>query len=80
MNESLFLCKCVFCLENNSNGKLVSQSVYYQHRKKNQIILEKEQNNNEEEKNINANLKNIEISKYYNLSNCFYYFIYFIIY
>ena len=59
MDKSLILCICVSCLKNNSNGKLVTQSVYYQHRKKTQILLEKELSDDED---MNVNLKNTEIS------------------
>ena len=59
MDKSLILCTCVSCLKNNSDGKLVAQSVYYQHRKKTQILLEKELSDNED---MNVNLKSTEVS------------------
>jgi hypothetical protein len=59
MSELLLLCKCIFCLENNPNGKLVAQSVYYRHRKKNQVLLEKDLSDDED---TNANLRNTEVS------------------
>ena len=59
MDKSLILCTCVSCLKNNSDGKLVAQSVYYRHRKKTQILLEKELSNNED---MNVNLKSTEVS------------------
>ena len=76
--SELYLCNCIFCLKNNPDGKLVVKSVYYRHRKKDQVLLEKELSDNEkeEEENININLRNIEISRHCNLLNCFYYFIY----
>ncbi|CAI2196372.1 17421_t:CDS:1, partial [Funneliformis geosporum] len=65
MNELLHLCKCLFCLENNPNGNLVTKSVYYRYRKRNQILIEEELSNSKkeekvEEKNININLRNNE--------------------
>src|SRR6266536_1927108 len=57
MDKSLILCTCVSCLKNNSDSKLVIQSIYYQHRKKTQILLEKELSDNED---MNVNLKNEE--------------------
>ena len=59
MDKSLILCTCVSCLKNNSDGKLMTQSVYYQHRKKTQILLEKELSDNED---MNENLKSTEVS------------------
>jgi hypothetical protein len=59
MNESSYLCMCVSCLKNNPDGKLVTQSVYYRHRKRTQILLEKELSDDED---MNANLKSTEVS------------------
>ncbi len=58
MDKSLILCTCVSCLKNSSDGKLVAQSDYYQHRKKTQILLEKELSDNEY---MNVNLKSTEV-------------------
>ena len=59
MDKSLILCTCVSYLKNNSDGKLVVQSVYYRHRKKTQILLEKELSDDED---MNVNLKSTEVS------------------
>ena len=59
MDKSLLLCMCVSCLKKNPDGKLVTQSVYYRHRKKTQILLEKELSDDED---INVNLKSTEVS------------------
>ena len=59
MDKSLILCTYVSCLKNNSDGKLVTQSVYYRYRKKTQILLEKKLSNNED---MNVNLKSTEVS------------------
>ncbi len=77
MNE-LYLCNCIFCLENNPDGKLVVKSIYYQHQRKDQVLLEKELSDNEkeEEGNININLRSTKVSRHYNLLNYFYCFIY----
>src|SRR6266540_3039149 len=48
MDKSLILCTCISCLKNNSDGKLVAQSVYYRYQKKTQILLEKELSDNED--------------------------------
>ncbi len=74
----LYLYNCIFYLENNLDGKLVMKSVYYWYQRKNQVLLEKKLSDNEKEKegNININLRSIEVSKYCNLLNYFYYFIY----
>ena len=76
--SELYLCNCIFCLENNPDGKLVVKSVYYRHRRKDQVLLEKELSDNEkeEEGNININLRSIKVSRHCNLLNCFYCFIY----
>ena len=59
MDKSLILYTYVSYLKNNSDGKLVAQSVYYWHRKKTHILLEKELSDNE---NMNVNLKSTEVS------------------
>ncbi len=76
--SELYLCNCIFCLENNPDGKLVMKSVYYRYQRKDQVLLEKELSDNEkkEEGNININLRSTKVSRYYNLLNCFYCFIY----
>ena len=59
MDKSLILYTYVFCLKNNSDGKLVIQNVYYRHQKKTQILLKKELS---DDKDINVNLKSTEVS------------------
>ena len=59
MDKSLILYTCISCLKNNSDSKLVIQSIYYQHQKKTQILLEKELSDNED---MNVNLKSTEVS------------------
>ena len=59
MNKSLILYIYISYLKNNSDDKLVAQSVYYWYQKKTQILLKKELNN---DKDININLKSIEVS------------------
>ena len=58
------------------------KSVYYRHRRKDQVLLEKELSDNEKEEkgNININLRSTKVNKHYNLLNCFYCFIYFMRY
>src|SRR6266498_3614400 len=51
--SELYLCNCIFCLENNPDSKLVVKSIYYQHRRKDQILLEKELSDNEKEEEEN---------------------------
>ena len=77
MSEILHLCKCLFCLKNYPNDNFVTKSVYYRHRKRNQMSIEEESSNSEqeenvEEKDINLNLKNNEVSIInYNLLNIY---------
>ena len=84
MSENLDLCKCLFCLKNYPNGNFVTKSVFYRHRKRNQMSIEEESSNSEQEENvkekdINLNLKNNEVGIInYNLLNILF-FIYYII-
>ena len=60
-----------------SKCNFVTKSVYYRHRKRNQMSIEEESSNSEqeenvEEKDINLNLKNNEVSIInYNLLNIY---------
>ena len=50
--SELYFCNCIFCLENNPDGKLVVKSVYYQYWRKDQILLEKEPSDNKKEEKV----------------------------
>src|SRR6266508_2003683 len=63
MDKSLILCTYVSYLKNNSDGKLVAQSVYYRHRKKTQILLKKELSENEENKSEINEIEYLSASK-----------------
>src|SRR6266498_2851642 len=52
--SELYLCNCIFCLENNPDGKLVVKSIYYRHRRKDQVLLKKELSDNEKEEENDA--------------------------